>query len=123
MIAPLLVATLAFLAIVAFSVAVHEYGHIYVARALGWRFHGWRFYWYGVGVALEPPEGRPADIWKVALGGLGATAILVLVGWRIGEANPLAVTLYWTNVAILFVNLIPVPGSDGWHLFTLGRAR
>lgn len=103
---------LIFVAIVVVSFMAHEYGHALTAKALGWKLVGWKFYWYAVGYAFIPPEGKS---WRlVALGGLTASAILMMVGWAFTPAY-WAVLLFGLNALMLICQAFPIPRfSDGW---------
>jgi len=93
------------------SYVAHEYGHAFTAKALGGKLHGWRFYWYAVGYAIEVPSGNRLRL--TALGGIVVTLALAGVGWMLTPAW-WAVCLMVFNLALAFCNLIPVPGTDGW---------
>ena len=57
------------------SAVLHECGHAWTARSVGWNVIGLRYRWYGVAVVAES-NGRTDQLWKVAAGGLVATALL-----------------------------------------------
>ena len=105
--------------VVGASALMHEFGHAWTARALGWKVIGLRLRWYGVALIADP-NGRPEELWKVALGGLSATALLA-VGFMAGTALPEPVSeLFWlgftVNAAILLTNLVPIRWLDGGQL-------
>lgn len=113
--------------VVGVSALVHECGHAWAAHAVGWRVVGLRWYWYGVAVVAEP-GGRSDQLWKVALGGLCATTLLMLgflAGTALPEPAPLIAGLGFSfNAMLLVVNLVPIPVFDGGHLLAgLRRVR
>ena len=63
--------------VVGVSTLLHEFGHAWTARAVGWKVIGLRWRWYGVAFVADT-DGKPDELWKVALGGLTATALLAL---------------------------------------------
>lgn len=104
---------LIFVGIVCVSLAVHEYGHVLVAKLCGWELKGWVFRWYAVGYAFLPPAGTKHWRWP-ALGGLLATAMLIGIGWIFAPA-PWAVTLFGMNILMFVCQAFPIPKlTDGW---------
>ena len=101
---------------VALSVLVHEGGHALAAWRCGWRIRGVAFHWLGgMGFRIEVGE-TPADVWKVALGGLTATGMIALAFFAL---SPLGVIFYCgfvLNAVLMFVNLWPGGAADGGHL-------
>lgn len=113
--------------IVGASALLHEFGHAWAARAVGWRVVGFRWRWYGVAFVGDP-RGRPEEIWKVALGGLYATALLTLAflaGTALPEPGPSLFGLgFGVNATLLFTNLVPARALDGGQVLAgLRRAR
>jgi Zn-dependent protease len=107
------------------SAFLHECGHAWTARAVGWEVVGIRWRWYGVAVAADS-NGRSDQIWKVALGGLCATALLAL-GFLAGEALPEPAHVLFRlgfafNALLLATNLVPVPFFDGGQVLAGLRA-
>jgi len=101
------------------SAVLHECGHAWTARAVGWNVIGLRYRWYGVAVVAES-NGRADQLWKVAAGGLVATALLAL-GFLAGTALPEPAPLYFGvgfafNATFLVTQLVPVRWSDGGQL-------
>jgi hypothetical protein len=94
------------------SALLHECGHAWTARAVGWEVVGLRWRWYGVAVVADP-NGRSEQLWKVALGGLCATALLALgflAGTALPEPAPLIFGLGFAfNATLLLTNLVPIP--------------
>jgi len=113
--------------VVGTSALLHEFGHAWTARAVGWRVVEFRWRWYGVAVVADQ-NGRPEALWKVALGGLAATALLTL-GFLVGTALPSPAPWlfglgFWVNATLLFSNLVPARALDGGQLLAgLRRAR
>jgi Zn-dependent protease len=103
------------------SALLHEFGHAWTARAVGWKVVGLRWRWYGVAVVADP-NGKPDQLWKVALGGLGATATLALfflAGTTLPEPAPILFELgFAVNAGLLLTNLVPVPWLDGGQVLT-----
>jgi len=98
------------------SALLHEFGHAWTARAVGWKVIGLRWHWYGVAFVADP-NGKPDQLWKVALGGLSATALLAL-GFLAGTALPGPDSVlfglgFTVNAAILLTNLVPFRWLDG----------
>ncbi len=101
------------------SALLHEFGHAWTARAVGWKVIG--LHWRSYGVALvADPNGKPEQLWKVALGGLAATALLAL-GFLAGTVLPQPDSVLFglgfaVNAALLFTNLVPVRWLDGGQI-------
>jgi Zn-dependent protease len=109
---------------------LHEAGHAFFARRLGYRVRGiYLNPLHGECVYDAPRSEKHRAI--IAWGGVVAQLIValpVLVAWRIGvfeDADwfgPIFVVLGLVNAATAFVNLAPSPGLDGykaWRLFSL----
>jgi stage IV sporulation protein FB len=105
--------------VVGLSALLHEFGHAWAARAVGWKVVGLRWRWYGVAFVADT-NGRPEKVWKVALGGLTTTALLALVffaGTALPQPAPVLFGLgFVVNASLLFSNLLPVPALDGGQL-------
>ena len=101
------------------SALVHEFGHAWTARAVGWKVIGLRWHWYGVAFVGDP-NGRHDQLWKVALGGLVASELLALgflAGTALPEPAPFLFGLgFAVNAAILLTNLVPLRWLDGGQM-------
>ena len=109
------------------SALLHELGHAWAARAVGWEVVGLRWHWYGVAL-VTAPNGKSDQLWKVALGGLAATALVALgflAGTALPEPAPLIFGLgFFFNVVMLLTNLVPIPLFDGGQVLAgLRRAQ
>ena len=109
------------------SALLHEFGHAWAARAVGWRVVCLRWRWYGAAFVGDP-NGKPEELWKVAFGGLYVTALLTLgflAGTALPEPSSALFRLGFTvNATVLLTNLVPVPALDGGQLLAgLRRAR
>jgi Zn-dependent protease len=109
------------------SALLHEYGHAWTARAIGWEVVGLHWRWYGVALVADT-NGKSDQLWKVALGGLFVTALLALAflaGTALPDPAPLFFGLgFAINAMLLLTNLVPVPLFDGGHVLAgLRRAR
>lgn len=109
------------------SALLHEFGHAWTARAVGWKVVGLQWRWYGVAFVADP-NGRPEQLWKVALGGLATTAFLAL-GFLVGSALPEPTAFLFRfgfviNAAVLLTNLFPARALDGGQVLAgLRRVR
>ena len=113
--------------IVGGSALLHEFGHAWAARAVGWKVVGIRWRWYGVAFVADP-NGKPDELWKVAFGGLFVTA-LVSVGFMLGTELPEPGSVlfhlgFTVNATFLLTNLVPLRALDGGQMIVgLRRAR
>jgi Zn-dependent protease len=113
--------------VVGVSALLHEFGHAWTARAVGWKVIGLRWRWYGVAFVADT-DGKPDELWKVALGGLTATALLALAflaGTGLPEPAPFLFEFgFGLNAMVLLTNLVPIPRLDGGQVVAgLRRAR
>jgi len=113
--------------VVACSAMLHELGHAWVARAVGWKVVGLRWRWYGIAFVADI-DGKPEKLWKVALGGLVVTALLALLflaGTTLPEPAPMLFGFgFALNAALLLTNLVPLRQLDGGQVLAgLRRAR
>jgi Zn-dependent protease len=111
--------------IIGSSALLHEFGHAWTARAVGWKVVGLRWRWYGVAFVADT-DGKPDKLWKVALGGLFVTALLAL-GFLAGTALPEPGSVLFelgfaVNASLLLTNLVPVRWLDGGQIL-LGLRR
>lgn len=100
--------------VIALSYLIHEWSHVIAAKMVGWERRGWYFKLpWAIGVQFDQ-QGRHRDMWIVALWGLAATSLLCVTGLLVGGI--LGAWLAAVNGAILFVNCLPLKGTDGWHV-------
>ena len=108
------------------SALLHEFGHAWTARAVGWKVVGLRWHWYGIAFVADP-DGKQDQLWKVALGGLAATAalaLLFLAGTALPEPAPLLFRFgFALNAALLLTNIVPLRPLDGGYLLAKFRRR
>lgn len=109
------------------SALLHEFGHAWAARAVGWRVVCLRWRWYGIAFVGDP-NGKPEELWKVALGGLYMTALLTLgflAGTKLPEPGSALFGLgFAVNATLLFTNLVPARALDGGQVLAgLRRVR
>jgi len=113
------------LCVAAASAFFHEWGHAWTARAVGWEVVELRWRWYGVAVVTHT-NGRSDQIWKVALGGLCATALLALGFLAAAALSEPAHALFRLgfafNALLLLTNLVPAPSFDGGQVLAGLRA-
>lgn len=100
------------------SAALHECGHIAVARTLGGKTHGLVWRWYGIGCRVEVQKD---GMWLVALGGLMISAFLAALFLQF--AGPFAQYGFTLNALILFTNLVPHRALDGGYIVRHFRKR
>jgi Zn-dependent protease len=102
------------------SVLVHEGAHALAARSLGYRVE-----WILLGLlagttSYSGRDDRPLDRAAIAMAGPAASAVAVLVllaVWASGAGLSDAMfALLSFNALSVVVNLVPVPGSDGWQV-------
>lgn len=104
------------LSTVGVTAMLHEFGHAWAARYCGWRVLGFRWRWYGAGCIVE--VGNAREMWKVALGGLFATAALAITFLAVSAVTspPLDQLLsfgFMLNSSFLLINLLPISALDG----------
>jgi len=101
------------------SALLHELGHAWTARAVGWNVIGVRCGWYGFALVADA-NGKPEECWKVALGGLAATGVLMLCFLGgVGLPQPASAIFklgFAINAAVLLTNLLPVRWFDGGQI-------
>lgn len=109
------------------STLLHEFGHAWTARAVGWKVIGLQWRWYGVAFIADT-NGKSEELWKVALGGLASTALLALAflaGTTLPEPAPVLFGFgFGLNAMVLFTNLVPLSQLDGGQVLAgLRRVR
>jgi Zn-dependent protease len=129
------------IAIAAPAVVFHEFGHKLVAMALGYNatFHA-AYMWLGLGIVLKlisfpllffvPAYVSIAGVTGpehalIAFAGPAINGVLWIGAWIALKAGNWGRTteavLYYTrtiNMFLFIFNLIPIPGFDGWALFS-----
>jgi Zn-dependent protease len=103
------------------SVLVHEGAHALAARSLGYRVE-----WILLGLvagttSYSGRDDRPLDRAAIAMAGPAVSAVALLallVAWAAGDADQTEAlfVLLTFNALTVVVNLVPVPGSDGWQV-------
>ena len=105
--------------VVGASALLHEAGHAWTARSVGWTVVGLRCSWYGVALVADT-NGKHEQTWKVAAGGpaaTGALALCFLVGTVLPQpVSALCLLGFAFNAAVLVINLVPVRSLDGGHI-------
>ena len=105
--------------VVGASALLHEAGHAWTARTVGWTVVGLRCSWYGVALVADT-NGKPEQTWKVAAGGpaaTGALAICFLAGTALPQpVSALCLLGFAFNAAVLVINLVPVRSLDGGQI-------
>jgi Zn-dependent protease len=127
--------SLLFLAVAYFAlILVHEFGHVSVARRLGYRVHSVSLSLIHGRCSYDAPHSR-YDESVVAWGGVSAQATILLpaaalwsaAGSSLPDVVNLALGLFtYYNAALILFNLSPVPPFDGaaaWGLFRERRKR
>lgn len=101
------------------SIWFHEYSHALAAKILGWKTHGMTIVWKkaAIGYKIEINQDKPEDIWKIAAAGLLGTIILSMTALFFSFIFPIFSILFYMNIGILLINLIPISGSDGTYLW------
>lgn len=115
---------------------VHELGHAWVAQWRGARVVGIELHAMHGLCSYETPY-YELDDFLIAWGGVAAQVgvlavawpagwLLRFVPWEVAELlRPTFTMLVWTNVLIIVLNLLPVPGLDGgkaWRVVPYGWA-
>lgn len=112
----------AWLALFVLSVAAHEIGHVVAGLRLGWSYQGVLFkpWVLAVGVRMDA-NGKERETWKIALAGPAATAGCVALFWVV--PGQMSESLFWINVSVLTINLLPVWQLDGGQALRSLRQR
>lgn len=130
------------IAIAAPAIVFHEFGHKFVAVALGYHatFHA-AYWWLGAGIILKL-VGFPflivvpayvsiigASGWHhalIAFAGPAINGVLWLASWlarkvRRNQSRTQEAVLYYTSMINMFLfifNLLPIPGFDGYQVWS-----
>jgi Zn-dependent protease len=105
------------IAAILIAIVVHEAGHAAVAQAVGLEWRPFARLPWKIGIAVVAPEpgiGARDDL-LIAVGGPAASALLATLTFQVSPFLSLLSAL----VAVL--NLVPLPGTDGWR--AIGAAR
>lgn len=98
------------------SVVLHEYGHYFMARHLGYETNGILFSVYGAGLNTNNAYKIKDDI-KISLSGplvnLGLIILIVCFWWIIPSTYYFTYDLFVSNLVIMLYNLIPIYPLDG----------
>lgn len=103
------------------SVLLHEGTHALAARSLGYRVEWVQLGLVAGSTSYSGRDDRPLDRSAIAMAGPAASAAAVLVllaAWWPGAADPneAVFALLSFNALTAVVNLLPLPGSDGWQV-------
>ncbi len=107
-------------------VAVHEAGHFFVAKALGYKLSNFSLCPYGVALNLNGQTIDNADEYKIALAGPLANLVFAFLvfglWWCFPNLYGLTYPLVEISVVLALVNLLPAYPLDGGRIFmTLTR--
>lgn len=98
------------------AVVLHEYGHYFVARHLGYETNGILFSIYGAGLNTNNAYKIKDDI-KISLAGplvsLGLIILTICFWWIVPSTYLFTYDFFVCNLAIMIFNLIPVYPLDG----------
>lgn len=94
-------------AMVALALVLHEAGHLLAAARFGVRVKRLGLGWMGCCLTRERTQGWPEI--AICLSGVAMNLLLAALFWRTSHWFALA------NVTFGWVNLLPIPHSDGRH--------
>jgi Zn-dependent protease len=103
--------------LIIYAISIHELGHIWAARALGYKTNGWFLIPFLGGVALhEKCEGR--DHALIALAGpiVGLLSAGVPYAYWITTGDRIGAVCTTMVFGMNMFNLIPLPPLDGFHV-------
>lgn len=98
------------------SLLVHELAHAVAARASGYDVDLVRLSTFGGQVRWSGPDPEPHVALRIAAAGPFASALLACA-FAFGGDGPVALIGAWTNLFATVVDLLPVPGLDGWKIY------
>lgn len=104
------------------SVVAHEYGHIYVAKRVGWKYKGLKFKWFGPAIKVDPKD-KLDQLWKVSFGGLLVTLFLSLGFYLLSFTSDIFLFIAYFNLFMFFINALPIKPSDGWQIISSLRGK
>lgn len=106
------------------SIVVHEAAHVFVAKRMGWTYHGLMFkpLFFAVGVKLDPESEEKKGLWFIGIAGPISSVLLGLyflgLSYASGQAGIVFLSLAALNFTVAVINLIPTPITDGGHILT-----
>lgn len=98
------------------AVVLHEYGHYFVTRYLGYETNGILFSIYGAGLNTNNAYKIKDDI-KISLAGplvnLGLIVLIICFWWIVPSTYLFTYDFFVCNLVIMIFNLIPIYPLDG----------
>jgi Zn-dependent protease len=98
------------------SLLLHEVAHALAARASGYDVDHVRLTLFGGEARWSGPEPAPHVAIRITAAGPFASGVLACA-FAVGGDGPVAQFGAWVNLLGAGVNLLPVPGLDGWALY------
>jgi Zn-dependent protease len=106
-------------------IAMHEFGHIFVMRWLGYKPKEIVLWALGGAAVSEMPRSWSGELKVAAVGpavNLMLVPITVMIWWsfgdgRQGDLGQMLYRLVWANLGILLFNLLPIWPLDGGRIF------
>lgn len=108
--------------LIIFSVAAHEWGHVYAAKKLGWEFKGVAFKFYGPAMKIDPKD-KLDQLWKIASAGLLVTLFLSIGFYILSPISGIFTFMAYLNLFMFFINIIPIKPTDGWQILSCFRGK
>ena len=105
------------IAVVVVSLLLHEMAHAVTAWASGYDVDLVRLTMFGGEVRWSGPEPAPHVALRIAAAGPFASALMACAFVVGGGDGPVALSGAWVNLLGAGVNLLPVPGLDGWVIY------